>query len=210
MPRDFNARINSLLKSSYRYLRKQEDVKYNVLREISSVVKMCRQSMKASYAQDFKNARKLLSNVQREIRRITRKAGREGIYHTWPPIIQAHQEFLEAVFVYWFTSGKDYSIEAEPPPVSILYAISDFIGELKRVMLERLKEGKLDEAKETYMRMVQLYGSISTMALGNSVLPGFKRKVDVNRASVESAFAILNEEQRRQAFLSSLRKKLEE
>ncbi len=209
MPRDFQTRINLLVKDSYEFLRKQEDAKYELLKDISVVLKKCRQSVKASYAQDFKAAKKLLDEVQREIGRIVKTASKKGVYNTWPPIVQTYQELLEAVFIYWFASGKEYRLRVRPPPASILYAASDLIGELKRVMMEKLRRGQLDEAEETYSMMTQLYENISTIALGDAVLPGFKRKIDVNRASVESAFTILNEELRRKAFLSSMEKRLE-
>jgi len=152
----------------------------------------------------------MLDEVQRDIMRLAKKASEEGVGETWPPMIQTYQEFLEAVLVYWFTSGRKYRLRLKPPPASILYAVSDFIGELKRVMLEYLRASRLKEAEETYRVMVELYESISTIALGDSVLPGFKRKIDVNRASVESAFSILNEELRRKAFLSSMEKYFEQ
>ncbi|MEM2940208.1 MAG: hypothetical protein QW304_01435 [Thermoproteota archaeon] len=210
MPRDLNTRINLLVKSSYDFLRRQEDAKYELLRMISSLIKKCRQSAKASYAKDFPASRRLLENIQRDIVKVVKTASEDGINDTWPPIIQAYQEFLEAVFIYWFTSGKEYRLKIEPPPASILYAVSDLIGELKRVMMEHLRKGDLKRAEETYQRMVQLYENVSTIALGDAVLPGFKRKIDVNRASVESAYAILNEELRRKAFLSSMEKYFEQ
>lgn len=210
MPRDLNTRINLLVRSSHKFLRRQEDAKYELLRRISDVMKKCRQSVKASYAQDFTASRRLLESIQRDIMKIVRIASEEGVYNTWPPIIQTYQEFLEAVFIYWFTSGKEYRLRIEPPPASILYAVSDLIGELKRVMMDHLRKGELKKAEETYGRMVQLYENVSTIALGDSVLPGFKRKIDVNRASVESAFTILSEELRRKAFLSSMEKYFEQ
>jgi len=205
-----NSRVSLLVKESYEYLRRQEDVKYDLLRRISSVVKKCRSSVKASYAQEFPASKRMLDEVQRDIMRLAKKASEEGVGETWPPMIQTYQEFLEAVLVYWFTSGRKYRLRLKPPPASILYAVSDFIGELKRVMLEYLRASRLKEAEETYRVMVELYESISTIALGDSVLPGFKRKIDVNRASVESAFSILNEELRRKAFLSSMEKYFEQ
>lgn len=210
MPEDLNNRINLLVKNSYGFLRRQEDAKYELLRMISSLIKKCRQSVKVAYAQDFPASRRLLESIQRDITRVVKKASEEGIHDTWPPIVQAYQEFLEAVFIYWFTSGKEYRLKIEPPPASILYAVSDLIGELKRVMMEHLRRGELKKAEETYWRMVQLYENVSTIALGDAVLPGFKRKIDVNRASVESAFTILNEELRRKAFLSSMEKYFEQ
>jgi translin len=205
-----NSRVSLLIRESYEYLRRQEDVKYDLLRRISSVVKKCRSSVKASYAQNFPGSKRMLDEVQRDIMRLVKKASEEGVGETWPPMVQTYQEFLEAVLVYWFTSGREYRLRLKPPPASILYAVSDFIGELKRVMLEHLRVGRLKEAEETYRIMVGLYENISTIALGDSVLPGFKRKIDVNRASVESAFSILNEELRRKAFLSSMGKYFEQ
>ncbi|MBO3799576.1 MAG: hypothetical protein FGF52_00740 [Candidatus Brockarchaeota archaeon] len=209
MPKDFQTRINLLVKDSYEFLRKQEDAKYELLKDISVALKKCRQSIKASYAQDFKTAKKLLDEIQREVGKIVKTASKKGVQNTWPPIVQTYQELLEAVFIYWFASGKEYRLKVRPPPASIVYAASDLIGELKRIMMEKLRRGQLDEAEETYSVMTQLYENISTIALGDAALPGFKRKMDVNRASVESAFTILNEELRRKAFLSSMEKRLE-
>jgi translin len=210
LQRDLNTRINLLVRSSYDFLRRQEDAKYEMLKRISIIMKKCRQSVKASYAQDFPASRRLLESIQQDIVKVVKTASEEGIHETWQPIVQAYQEFLEAVFIYWFTSGKEYRLKIEPPPASILYAVSDLIGELKRVMMEHLRRGELKKAEETYGRMVQLYENVSTIALGDAVLPGFKRKIDVNRASVESAFTILNEELRRKAFLSSMEKYFEQ
>ncbi|MCS7138916.1 MAG: hypothetical protein NZ873_02535 [Crenarchaeota archaeon] len=209
MSRDLHNMIDLLIKKSYEFLRRQEDVKYGLLKRISDILKKCRQSIKAAYAQDFTMARRLLDEVQHDIEKIVKMASKNGIYDTWPPIVQTYQEFLEAIFIYWFTSGREHRLKSKPPPASILYAASDLIGELKRVMMENLRRGRLDEAENAYSLMVQLYENLSTIALGEAVLPGFKRKVDVNRASVESAFTILNEELRRKAFLSSMEKYFE-
>ncbi len=209
MTTDLNSKVSLLIRDSYEYLRRQEDVKYDLLRRISGVVKKCRSSVKASYAQDFPASKRMLDGVQHDIIRLVKTASQEGVGETWPPIVQTYQEFLEAVLIYWFTSRREYRLRIKPPPASILYAVSDFIGELKRVMLEQLRRGRLEEAEETYRIMVQLYDNVSTIALGDSVLPGFKRKIDVNRASVESAYSILNEELRRKAFLSSMEKYFE-
>lgn len=206
MPKDLHNRINLLVKDSYEFLRKQEDAKYELLKKISDTLKKCRQSVKASYAQDFKKAKRLLDEVQSDIEDIIKTASKNGVYDNWPPIVQTYQELLEAVFIYWFTSKMEYKLRSKPPPASILYAVSDLIGELKRVMMEKLRRGQLDEAEDTYNTMIQLYENLSTIALGEAVLPGFKRKVDVNRASVESAFTVLNEELRRKAFLHSMEK----
>lgn len=210
MAADLNRRVSLLIKESYEFLRRQEDVKYDLLRRISGLVKKCRNSIKASYAQNFPASRRILDGVQRDIARLLKKASEEGVGETWPPIVQTYQEFLEAVLIYWFTSSREYRLRVKPPPASILYAVSDFIGELKRVMLEHLRRGRLKEAEETYRIMVELYENVSTIALGDSVLPGFKRKIDVNRSSVESAFSILNEELRRKTFLSFMEKYFEQ
>jgi len=204
LPTDLQTRISLLVKDSYEFLRVQEDAKYELLKNISEALKKCRQSIKASYAQDFKAAKKLLDEAQRGVEAIVKTASRRGVCDTWPPIVQAYQELLEAVFVYWFTSGKEYRLKVKPPPASILYAVSDFIGELKRVIMEKLRRGLLEEAEKTYSVMVKLYEDLSAIALGDAALPGFKRKMDVNRASVESAFTVLNEELRRKAFLLSM------
>ncbi|MEM1557105.1 MAG: hypothetical protein QXT26_01130 [Thermoproteota archaeon] len=209
MSKKLQTTIDLLIKHSYEFLRRQEDAKYELLKEISEVLKECRHSVKASYAQDFQAAKKLLDDIQHKVKKIVKTASRKGIHDTWPPIVQTYQEFLEAVFVYWFIFGKEYKLRIRPPPASILYAVSDFIGELRRVLMEKLRRGQLNEAEETYSIMVQLYENLSTIALGDAALPGFKRKVDVNRASVESAFTTLNEELRRKNFLSSIEKHFE-
>jgi translin len=208
LSRDLNRKIHMLVRDSYEFLRRQEDAKYELLKKISEALKKCRQSLKASYAQDFLTARRLLDDVQKDVKTIVKTASKKGIQENWPPIVQTYQELMEAVFMYGFMSKRSYRLRTRPPPASILYAASDLIGELKRVMMECLRRGLLKEAEETYGEMAQLYENLSTIALGDAALPGFKRKIDVNRASVESAFVILNEELRRKAFLSSIEEKI--
>ena len=106
--------------------------------------------------------------------------------------IQAHQEYTEAIALYFMLMEKripsmDEIGEAEIP---YLLGLMDVIGELKRESIESIRKGKLEDAKSYYAIMSDIYDSTLHMRFANSILPDFRRKQDVARIQLES---VMNE-----------------
>ena len=103
--------------------------------------------------------------------------------------LQAYQEYAEAVLFYHMTE-KDATLGADEVGVgeeAYLLSLMDVVGELKREVIDKLREGRKDEAERRYEMMQRIYDTTRGLKFAESVLPGFRRKQDVARIQLESA-----------------------
>ncbi len=103
--------------------------------------------------------------------------------------MQAYQEYAEAVVFYAVKTrrtvpgARAVGINDE----AYLMGLMDVVGELKRELLEALRESKRSDAEFYFALMKRIYDGTRGLRFAESVLPGFRRKQDVARIQVESA-----------------------
>ncbi len=85
-----------------------------------------------------------------------------------------------------------------------LLGLLDSVGELKRMILVSITEGRTKNTREYFAMIEQLYSLLSPFAVFDNVVNGVRRKIDVARMITEDTRAILAEETRRQVLLSSI------
>jgi len=69
-----------------------------------------------------------------------------------------------------------------------LLGILDFLGELRRMTMDQLKGGKLKEAQATFESMEALFEDLLSLDR-TSIIPTFRRKMDVANKLVEATRA---------------------
>jgi len=87
---------------------------------------------------------------------------------------------------------------------SYILGLLDCIGELKRQVYDKVREGNSMEAFKLFEVMEYLYSSLLQFAMYDNILHGVRKKVDVARVLVEDVRAMLTEEARRQAIIESI------
>ncbi len=102
---------------------------------------------------------------------------------------QAYQEYAEARIFYIIkgTGAIPTSREVGVDGESYIMGLMDVMGELKREILEALREQKLREAETYFSRMRTIYDSTRSIRFAEAVLNGFRKKQDVARIQVENA-----------------------
>jgi translin len=66
-----------------------------------------------------------------------------------------------------------------------LLGMLDFIGEMRRMILDALRRGKADEAQDLLAKMEGIYEDLMSLD-HTSILPNFRRKLDADRRILEA------------------------
>jgi len=105
-------------------------------------------------------------------------------------VIVAFQEFSEANVLLGYASRKKLLSQREVDVDWMPYVLGllDFIGELRRMTMDELKAGKPKEAQETFESMGALYEDLLSLDR-TSIVPTFRRKMDVAKKLVEATRA---------------------
>jgi len=105
-------------------------------------------------------------------------------------VIVAFQELAEAKILLGFVTKKKLLTQREVGVdwVPYLLGLLDFLGELRRMTMDRLKVGDLKEAEGAFESMETIHEDLLSLDR-TSIIPNFRRKMDTARKLVESTRA---------------------
>jgi len=124
-------------------------------------------------------------------------------------LITPEQEFVEAHSFLAIIENKEIpSLKSlKVSKESYVLGLLDCIGELKRLVLDKIRKDRLKEANRIFNVMENLYLILYPFAMFDKIVKEARRKLDVNRSLVEESRAIITEEIRRNHFVKALTEK---
>ncbi len=121
-------------------------------------------------------------------------------------IVVPEQELVEAYMLRSIAedkllpSMKDLGVSGS----AYLTGLLDCVGELKRMIYDRLRAGKPDESTKLFIVMEEIYSSVYPFAAFDNLVPGLRRKLDVTKFLIEDIRALVTEEKRRQKIIMAM------
>jgi len=170
----------SLIVSELSCREKEQD---GILGSTREIVRHCATGIKMLHAGEIANAKKEISSARRKISPFSKTKQFEYLLE------QPYQEIAEATLLLAAVEQKQLPgyKELGMPFEPYLLGLCDFVGELRREMLECLKKGDKKAADRYFEMMSGIYDELSPIRFSNSLLPNFRKKQDVARSQVEQA-----------------------
>jgi translin len=121
-------------------------------------------------------------------------------------VLVAFQEFAEAKLLLELKkTGKIASLrEVGTSSTAYLLGMLDFIGEMRRMILDSLRHGKAEEAQNLLSSMEGVYEDLMSLDR-TSILPNFRRKLDAARRILETTRGDVATDLRRVSLEKALR-----
>jgi translin len=118
----------------------------------------------------------------------------------------AEQEFVEA---YCLFSIAENSVipgkrSLEVSDVSYVMGLLDCIGEIKRMIIDKIRSEGTSNVNALFELMDKIYGTIYPLAVYDNLMPGLRKKLDVSRILIENVRAIITEEKRRTIMIEKI------
>lgn len=183
-------------------LQSQLQNRERLLKESRDVIGCCSRSIinihngrVAEAAKELSNAKALLASLK--------KLGTGPVSRY---LVSPETEFVEASAVFAFAKGRTIPTRAalDCSPEAYLLGLLDTVGELKRLVLDSIMQGKAKKAKSYFDSMEELYSLCSPLAVYDHVANGVRRKLDVARMLVEDTRGLLAQEVGRQELSTSM------
>jgi translin len=121
-------------------------------------------------------------------------------------IAVAEQEFVEAYVLKSIVEESSLPTKNELNVLgsSYLTGLLDCIGELKRMVYDRMRAGKAEDATKLFAIMQDLYSVVYPFAVYDNLIPGLRRKLDVSKMLIEDIRAVITEEMRRGIMIKAI------
>ena len=192
--------LNKIAKS----LEKVQDSREFLLKNTREIIILCSRSIIAVHKGELKTGKNNLKQADILLKKYKKKAtGQLRRY-----LITPEQEFVEAACLIAIVEKKQIPSDKKllVMPESYVLGLLDCVGELKRMVFDKIRIGNIDEATRIFEIMENLYLHLYTFSMYDKVVKEARRKIDVNRILVDDVRSIITEERRRAELIQTLQK----
>jgi len=181
-----------------------QDSREFLLKNTREIIVLCSRSIIAVHKNDTKTGKSNLKKAESLLKKYKKKA--TGDLRRY--IITPEQEFVEAACLIAVVEKNEIPSDKqlEVMPESYVLGLLDCIGELKRMVFDKIRIAEIDEATRIFEIMEDLYLQLYTFSMYDKVVKEARRKIDVNRILVDDVRSAITEEKRRTELIKTLKK----
>ena len=181
-----------------------QDSREFLLKNTREIIILCSKSIIAVHKGELEVGKNNLKQADILLKKYKKKA--TGSLERY--LITPEQEFVEAVCLIAIVEKKEIPSDKKLSvmPESYVLGLLDCVGELKRMVFDKIRIGQIDEATRIFDVMENLYLNLYTFSLYDKVIKEARRKIDVNRILVDDVRSAITEEKRRNELIKTLQK----
>lgn len=194
--------VHSSLEEINRELRNIEERREILIKNTRDMVMLCSKSIIALHNNEIDNACIKISQAKIMLDKFKEYAKTDLQKY----IAVAEQEFVEAYVLKSIVeeSSLPSKTELNVSGSSYLTGLLDCIGEVKRMVYDRMRAGKAEDATKLFAIMQDLYSIVYPFAVYDNLIPGLRRKLDVSKMLIEDIRAVITEETRRAIIIKAV------
>ncbi|HEX6281156.1 MAG TPA: RNA-binding protein [Nitrososphaera sp.] len=194
--------IQGSLEDIDKSLKDVQDRREKLIKGTRDVVMLCSKSIVAMHHSQLKDAKSKMDQAKSMLEEFRKYAG-EDLYRY---IAVAEQELVEAYALKSVMDDKPMPSmrELDVTGESYLTGLLDCVGEIKRLVYDRMRSGNEEDAEKLFATMEEIYNAIYPFAVYDNIVSGLRKKLDVARMLIEDIRATVTEENRRKALIEAI------
>ena len=194
--------IQGSLEEIDKNLKDVQDRREKLIKGTRDVVMLCSKSIVAMHHNQLDDAKSKMDQARTMLEEF-REYSRHDLYRY---IAIAEQELVEAYALKSVMEDKPVPSmrELDVTGESYLTGLLDCIGEIKRLVYDRMRSGRGKDAEKLFATMEEIYNAIYPFAVYDNIVSGLRKKLDVARMLIEDIRATVTEESRRKALIEAV------
>lgn len=171
-----------------------------------NATRLCGWAMVQIHRGNLGQADKTLSEAKQALDEIEKLLSAHVELPQFGQVLVAFQEYAEGkLLLQMKKNGKLASLhEIGTSSTAYLLGMLDFIGEMRRMILDCLRNGKTEEAQQLLSKMEKVYEDLFSLDR-TSILPNFRRKLDAARRILETTRGDVASDMRRVSLEKAVR-----
>ncbi|WFO75677.1 haloacid dehalogenase [Desulfurococcaceae archaeon MEX13E-LK6-19] len=169
-------------------LNVKDNVRENAIKLSRDIIRASAEVTRLIHLKDFSSAKEKLSIAQDKARELIDLLKDHPDLFYSGLVYNCLSEFVEAYIVYNLIVAKrmpSYKELAGIPYIPYLQGLGDTIGEIRRYIIDLLKDEKYEEAREYLDVIENMYQVLKKLHYPDALTPGLRHKVDVARRLIE-------------------------
>jgi translin len=166
------------------------------------IVMLCGRSIVALHQGQIDDAKRKMEGAKRMLEEFRQYAKQD--LHRY--ISVAEQELVEAYALRAVMENASIPLmhELDVTGPSYLTGLLDCVGEIKRLIYDRMRSGNEKDAEKLFITMEAIYNAIYPFAVYDNIVSGLRKKLDVARMLIEDIRAVVTEDSRRRALIDAI------
>ncbi len=179
--------LRKTIESIERELKELEDIRDRVIKESRDIVKISREIIHHIHKREFESTENKLEKLRKIVKNIVDSVKKYPQIYYSGLIYGPLTEYVEAEILYNIVSRDRIPTieELQVESVPYLLGLGDVVGELRRIVVDSLREGNLEYAEKIFKYMEDIYENLSLLVIPDALIPGLRGKVDFIRKMVE-------------------------
>jgi translin len=194
--------VKSSLNKISKSLADVQDDREFLLKNTREIIILCSRAIISIHKGDLKTGKKNLSEVDLLLTKYRKKATANLRRY----LITSEQEYVEAACLLAVVEDRDLPSDKKLKVMEESYVLGllDCVGELKRMVFDKIRVGETDRALKIFEIMENLYLNLYPFSMYDKVVREARRKIDVNRILVDDVRGAITEEKRRSELIKAL------
>ena len=186
-------RLESVFAKARSYLEERDEVRERAIRLSRDVIRYSGWAVTEYHKGDVARAREYLAEAEARAREFL------ALIEPYPELYysgmayNALSEYVEAVVFMAIAEAREIPGPGElgVPIVPYLQGLGDVVGELRRLAMEKVRQGDYEEAWRLYKSMELIYLYLRGLDFPEALAPGVRHKADVARRLTDDTKAFL-------------------
>jgi len=185
-------------------LSEVQDNREFLLKNTREIVILCSRSIISLHNGEMKKAKQNLRDADLLLKKYRKKAKLDLQRY----LVTSEQEFVEAACLLAIVEKKEIPSDKQLKVSEEGYVLGllDCIGEMKRMIFDKIRIGDINNALRIFEIMENLYLHLYPFSMYDKVVREARRKIDVDRILVDDARGAITEEKRRSDLIETLNK----
>ncbi|MCX8205041.1 MAG: haloacid dehalogenase [Candidatus Nezhaarchaeota archaeon] len=187
------ASLESVISKIASHLDERDLVREEAIRLVREVARLSKQVVRCVRSMSLEEARAKASEMKSLVESLNAKLANYPELYYSGLVYGALSEYAEAILLLGVVEDggvKSYE-ELMIPPVPYLQGLGDVVGELRRLVLDKVKEGGFGDAWRLFKVMEAILEGMSRLDYPEALAPGVRHRVDVARGLVDATLAFL-------------------
>jgi translin len=195
------------LKSIQTDLTKWDTAREHILKISRSATRLAGWTIVQIHRNQLGKAKKTLLEARGQLSRLRELLDNSPGFALYGNAVVAFQEYTEAASLLELVEKGSIPTKRQVGVESLPYVLGllDFTGEMRRMILDKIRAGKTSEAEKLLVLMEGVYEDLLSLDKVGMV-PNFRRKMDVARRLIEATRGDLATELRRSSLEKSIRR----
>lgn len=200
--------LKTMLKEVKKELTQKEKLREDAQEKVRKITSLSKQGILLSHQKRLEEAEAQIAKAREFLGELREVAKEQPAIVYGGMFSDALQEYAEAnIFVKLIKESRFVTPqEIDVPPVDFVLGLADVVGEYRRLALDALREGDVKKGEKCLQTMDEIYIELLALDEAYMLVPGLRRKSDVDRRIIEATRGDITQEVRRKSLEDYLRR----